>query len=161
MTQTSMQVCLSEAELAVLAEAMADLLTSGVCVALRGDLGAGKTTFARALVRALADDRDLEVPSPTFALRQDYETPRGLVVHFDFYRLTDAAEIIELGFDEAVSSGITIVEWPERAEMLLPADRIDMQLTEARTADCRKLRIDGHGAAETIVAKLAPRMQQG
>ena len=157
MTQTSMQVCLSEPQLAAFAEAMAALLASGVCVALRGDLGAGKTTFARALVRALADDRELEVPSPTFALRQDYETPRGLVVHFDFYRLTDAAEIIELGFDEAISSAITIVEWPERAETMLPADRIDMELTEARTAECRTLRVNGHGAAETIVAKLAQR----
>src|SRR5690554_4285994 len=89
-------------------------LKPGEVVSLEGDLGAGKTALARAIIRALADDPALEVPSPTFALIQPYETPRGPVLHADLYRLADAAEADELGLlDEP--EAIVLVEWADRA----------------------------------------------
>lgn len=114
-------------------EDLALALKPGDCVALSGDLGAGKSTFARALIRAVADDADLEVPSPTFTLVQSYDELRIPVAHFDLYRLGDSSELDELGFDEALSSGICLVEWPEMAGDLLPADRIVMKLEHEGT----------------------------
>jgi tRNA threonylcarbamoyl adenosine modification protein YjeE len=108
-------------------EDMALALNAGDCLALSGDLGAGKSALARALLRALADDAELEVPSPTFTLVQSYDL-RIPVSHFDLYRLGDAAELTELGFDEALQNGICLVEWPEMAEGELPADRITLRL---------------------------------
>jgi N-acetylmuramate 1-kinase len=116
-----------EAETMRLGEDLALALKVGDCLALSGDLGAGKSTLARALLRALADDDDLEVPSPTFTLVQSYDL-RIPVAHFDLYRLGDASELDELGFDEALSNGICLVEWPEIAEDLLPDSRIILKL---------------------------------
>ncbi|TWG88952.1 hypothetical protein L598_000900000310 [Mesorhizobium sp. J18] len=98
-----------------LGEDIAVVLKAGDVVALRGDLGAGKTTLARAIIRSLADDPALEVPSPTFTLVQAYET-RIQVHHFDLYRLGSPEELEELGLDEAAASGVGLIEWPERAE---------------------------------------------
>ncbi|WP_018901144.1 bifunctional tRNA (adenosine(37)-N6)-threonylcarbamoyltransferase complex ATPase subunit type 1 TsaE/phosphotransferase [Rhizobium sp. 2MFCol3.1] len=111
-----------------LGEDLALALKPGDCLALSGDLGAGKSSLSRALIRAIADDAELEVPSPTFTLVQAYEL-RIPVAHFDLYRLGDAAELTELGFDEALQSGICLVEWPEMAESELPDDRIVLTLT--------------------------------
>ncbi|MFC7395934.1 tRNA (adenosine(37)-N6)-threonylcarbamoyltransferase complex ATPase subunit type 1 TsaE [Chelatococcus sp. GCM10030263] len=111
-----------------LAEILAKELRPGDLVTLSGDLGAGKTTFARALIRVLARDPELEVPSPTFTLMQLYETPRGAVVHADLYRVSDAAELEDLGWDEASEEAIVLVEWPERASGVLSADRLDIAL---------------------------------
>jgi N-acetylmuramate 1-kinase len=97
----------------------------GDCLALVGDLGAGKSTLARALLRAIAEDDTLEVPSPTFTLVQSYEL-RIPASHFDLYRLGDSSELDELGFDEALESGICLVEWPERAQDRLPEDTISI-----------------------------------
>ena len=91
------------------------LLKAGDVIALSGPLGAGKTTFARALVTRL--DGEGEVPSPTFALMQRYETPRLTLTHCDFYRL-EPAELDELGLDDALSEGVVLIEWPERAAAL-------------------------------------------
>ncbi len=114
-------------------EDLALALKPGDCVALSGDLGAGKSTFARALIRAMADEADLDVPSPTFTLVQSYEDLRIPIAHFDLYRLGDASELDELGFDEALASGICLVEWPEMAGELLPSDRIVMKLEHEGT----------------------------
>ena len=95
-------------------------------IALSGDLGAGKTTLARALISALLDDASAEVPSPTFSLRQEYATRRLTVAHFDFYRLGSADEAVELGLDEVLETGAVIVEWPERAPGLLPDNRFEI-----------------------------------
>jgi len=116
-----------EAETILFGEDLVLALKAGDCLALSGDLGAGKSTLARAFLRAMADQDDLEVPSPTFTLVQIYEL-RIPVAHFDLYRLADPSELDELGFDEALSSGICLVEWPEMGGDLLPADRITLTL---------------------------------
>ena len=89
-------------------------------VGLQGDLGAGKTTLARAILRAAAGDPGLIVPSPTFTLVEVYDTPRGSFWHFDLYRLETPEQVFELGWEEALADGIALVEWPERLGALLP-----------------------------------------
>lgn len=138
---------LDEAGLERLAAALGRVLKPGCCIALWGDLGAGKTTFARALIRALLADPAHEVPSPTFALRQDYASARGAIVHFDLYRVTDPSELEELGFDEAMASAITLVEWPDRAGTLLPPGCITIALATATSADARTVTLSGLPAA--------------
>jgi len=103
-------------------------LRPGDLVALEGDLGAGKTTFARGLIRSLAGSENLDVPSPTFTLVQVYDL-RPRIYHFDLYRLSDASELSELGLDEALADGVALVEWPSRADQLLPQQRITITLT--------------------------------
>jgi tRNA threonylcarbamoyl adenosine modification protein YjeE len=109
-----------------LAARIAAGLRPGCSVALKGELGAGKTTLARAMLRALGVSE--HVPSPTFTLVQSYETARGPVFHFDLYRIEEAGELEELGFDEALDQGIVLVEWPERAEGRMPADMLNVSL---------------------------------
>lgn len=146
---------LSETELEQLAWNVAGELVVGDCVALRGALGAGKTTFARALVRALLNDLAHDVPSPTFALRQDYASPRGAVVHLDLYRITDASELDELGFEESAPRAITIIEWPERAEAALPPARFEVRLQNGSRADVRHVTLTGFGGAVPRASRLA------
>jgi tRNA threonylcarbamoyl adenosine modification protein YjeE len=102
-------------------------LNVGDCVALWGDLGAGKTTLARAILRGLGVTED--VPSPTFTIVQRYETPRLIVNHYDLYRLKSAREMTELGFDETLEDGAALVEWPERAPEALPPDTLHVRLS--------------------------------
>ena len=99
---------------------LAARLRIGDVVGLKGELGAGKTTLARAILRAAAEDARLIVPSPTFTLVEVYETPRGSFWHFDLYRLETPDQVFELGWEEALAEGISIVEWPERLGPLLP-----------------------------------------
>lgn len=117
-----------EAATAGLARVLADEARPGDLITLCGDLGAGKTTFARAFVRAVAGDPQLEVPSPTFTLMQVYETARGPVVHADLYRIGDPLELDHLGWDEAADGAIVLVEWPDRAGEYLTGDRLDVNL---------------------------------
>jgi tRNA threonylcarbamoyl adenosine modification protein YjeE len=93
-------------------------LRSGDVVALEGDLGVGKTTLARAVLRALAIEEP--VPSPSFTLVQSYEAPRFPVHHFDLYRLNDPDEMEELGLEDALSDGVALIEWPEKAKERFP-----------------------------------------
>jgi N-acetylmuramate 1-kinase len=130
-------------QLDILAGRLALVLKAGDVIALSGPLGAGKTTFARALITRLGSEG--EVPSPTFALMQRYETPRLTLTHCDFYRL-EASELNELGLDDAVSEGAVIVEWPERAERWLPEDRLDIAMDETATPDRRRIVLTGHGS---------------
>ena len=99
---------------------LAARLEPGDVVGLKGDLGAGKTTLARAIIRAAAADPDLIVPSPTFTLVEVYDTPRGAYWHFDLYRLDEPEQVYELGWEEALAEGIVLLEWPERLGRLLP-----------------------------------------
>ena len=109
----------------------------GDAVALHGDLGAGKTTLARAILRALAVTEN--VPSPTFTLVQTYETPGLVVRHYDLYRIQNPSEVDELGLDEALEEGAALIEWPENAEGRLPGDALHIVLTttgpQSRRAD--------------------------
>jgi len=100
-------------------------LKLGDAVALWGELGAGKTTLARAILQALGVTED--VPSPTFTLVQSYDT-RPPVAHFDLYRLKHAREMQELGFEDALDNGAVLVEWPERAPEALPPEALHVRL---------------------------------
>lgn len=112
-----------------LAEDLALALKPGDCLCLSGDLGAGKSTLARALIRAIADDPDYEVPSPTFTLVQNYDL-RFQIAHFDLYRLASADELDELGLEEALEDGIALVEWPERASERFGSDTVAISLED-------------------------------
>jgi N-acetylmuramate 1-kinase len=101
-------------------------LGPGTLMTLTGDLGSGKTTFARALIRALTGDPELEVPSPTFTLMQLYDAPAYKIVHCDLYRVASAEELVELGWDEASEGAVVLVEWADRAGDTLSRDRIDV-----------------------------------
>lgn len=83
-------------------------------VLLSGDLGSGKSTLARALIRRRADNNTLDVPSPTFTLVQNYETPKGTISHFDLYRLKSSDDIFDLGFEDAIAENLVLIEWPEK-----------------------------------------------
>jgi tRNA threonylcarbamoyladenosine biosynthesis protein TsaE len=116
-----------EAATAALGARLARASRPGDVIALEGNLGAGKTTLARGLIRALAG-AETDVPSPTFTLVQTYETPGLAVWHFDLYRLESAVEARELGLDEAMD-GLTLLEWPDRLDQLLPAARLEVRLS--------------------------------
>jgi len=144
-----------EAATAALARAVARDARPGDVIALWGDLGAGKTRFARAFIGALAgEDEGEEVPSPTFTLVQSYDTPAGTVWHFDLYRLDSPDEVLELGFEEALADGIALIEWPDRLGPLLPRDRLDLALEFADAADARVARLTGQGAWAERLRKL-------
>ncbi|MEO3997102.1 tRNA (adenosine(37)-N6)-threonylcarbamoyltransferase complex ATPase subunit type 1 TsaE [Mesorhizobium sp. CAU 1732] len=112
-----------------LGEDIAMMLARGDVVALDGDLGMGKTTLARAIIRAMAGDDDLDVPSPTFTLVQVYEG-RIPIQHFDLYRLTSPDELDELGFAEAIEQAAVLIEWPQRAAGAMPSDAVTIALSE-------------------------------
>ena len=106
---------------------IAAMLAPGDAVLLKGDLGSGKTTLARAILTALGVSES--VPSPTFTLVQTYDTPRLTVSHFDLYRLKRAAELDELGLEEILENGAAMIEWPERAQERLPGDALTIHLS--------------------------------
>ncbi len=127
---------------------VAVILEPGDLITLSGDLGAGKTTFARALIRHLAGDPSVAVPSPTFTFMQFYDLPRLPVVHADLYRLSGPGELAELGFDDLPEGAVVLLEWPDRAAGFLPADRLDIAFTLAPNLgpDARNVRVTGYGA---------------
>jgi tRNA threonylcarbamoyladenosine biosynthesis protein TsaE len=110
-------------------------------VALQGGLGVGKTTLARAILRAASGDPALIVPSPTFTLVEIYDTPMGVFWHFDLYRLEEPEQVFELGWEEARADGMALVEWAERLGTLLPRERLTVTL--AMEGDGRRADLDG------------------
>src|SRR5580698_3400129 len=136
---------------------IAAALEPGDLVTLSGDLGAGKTAFARALIRHLAGDDAIEVPSPTFTLIQSYELSRFPLVHADFYRLSSAAELTELGFDDLPEGTVVLLEWPDRAAGFLPPDRLDITFTLAPQLgpDVRNVRYVGYGSFAARTERIA------
>ena len=139
---------------------MADIacaIEPGDLITLSGDLGAGKTTFARALIRHLAGDESVEVPSPTFTLMQAYELPRFTLVHADLYRLSGPGELGELGFDDLPDSAVTLLEWPDRAGGHLPPNRFDVALTLSpqQSETFRNARVTGYGSCAARAERIA------
>ncbi|HLL26275.1 MAG TPA: tRNA (adenosine(37)-N6)-threonylcarbamoyltransferase complex ATPase subunit type 1 TsaE [Xanthobacteraceae bacterium] len=135
---------------------IAAALKPGDLVTLSGELGAGKTTVARAIIRALAEDEALEVPSPTFTILQTYDLPRFPVVHADLYRVNTLAELSELGWEEASEGAAVLVEWPDRAGALIQADRLEIALASVSKLGPthRQVRLTGLGLWADRLARL-------
>ena len=136
---------------AVLGARLASLIQAGEAILLYGPLGAGKSTLARGLIRALTRP-DEDVPSPTFTLVQFYEADPP-VAHFDLYRLTRPEEAFEIGLDEALDEGCAVIEWPERLgeapERFLGPDRLTLIIAE--DGDGRLATVSGAGRWETLI----------
>ncbi|MDB5619787.1 tRNA (adenosine(37)-N6)-threonylcarbamoyltransferase complex ATPase subunit type 1 TsaE [Tardiphaga sp.] len=135
---------------------LALLIGAGDVITLSGDLGAGKTAAARAMIRYLAGDDELEVPSPTFTLAQSYELPSFPLVHADLYRINDPGELEEIGLSPLPEGVVVLIEWPERAEAMMPEDRIDIALSHrpALGSAARTAEITGYGKAAAQVMRL-------
>jgi N-acetylmuramate 1-kinase len=146
----------NEAATANLMADLALLIEPGDVITLSGDLGAGKTAAARAMIRYLAGDDSVEVPSPTFTLAQPYDLPGFPLIHADLYRIDDAAELEEIGLSPLPEGAAVLIEWPERAPEALPQDRIDIALNHrpALGSTARAAEITGHGTAAAQVARL-------
>lgn len=141
-----------EAATAAFARRIAGLARPGDVIALTGDLGAGKTFFARAFIG------ESDVPSPTFTLVQTYDAPAGTsgarIWHFDLYRLKQANEAIELDIEDAFAEGISLVEWPDRLGPLLPAERLDVVLDFLSDPRARRAMLTGRGRWAGLVAEV-------
>lgn len=138
------------ADTAALAKALAPRLKAGDTLLLEGDLGAGKTHFARALIRARLNDPMADVPSPTFTLVQTYDAPGVEIWHADLYRLSGSGEVIEIGLAEAFDDAICLVEWPDRLGAAAPAGALTLHLALADD--------DGRTLTATGPASWAPRI---
>lgn len=134
-----------------LGEDLAPILRSGDCVLLSGGLGAGKTTLARALIRAFLGEPDAEVPSPTFTLVNVFEEGRIPLFHFDLYRIADPDELEETGFADSLRNGIALIEWPERAESEMPCDALTLSLADEGTG--RSLAFSGNARWQARIAR--------
>jgi len=134
---------------------LALLVGPGDVITLSGDLGAGKTAAARAMIRYLANDAALEVPSPTFTLAQSYDLPFPLL-HADLYRINDSSELEEIGLSPLPEGTLALIEWPERAPDAMPEDRIDIALSHrpALGSTARAAEITGYGKAAAQVTRL-------
>jgi tRNA threonylcarbamoyladenosine biosynthesis protein TsaE len=126
---------------AALAGRVAALALPGDVIALSGELGAGKTSFARAFIRARGGEEI--VPSPTFTLVQTYDLPGAAIWHFDLYRLRAAEEAWELGIEDAFHDGISLIEWPERLGLMLPERHLRVALDFTAMPDARRATLSG------------------
>lgn len=126
-----------------LAARLANISKPGDVLALSGDLGAGKTEFARAFIRALTDANE-DVPSPTFTLVQTYSADSAEIWHFDLYRLESAEEAFELGIEDAFHDGISLIEWPDRLGPYLPRNRLGVHLSVTKGKNHRQVQLTPH-----------------
>lgn len=149
---TQFTYTLTQEDLTSLAKPMAMGLRPGDVVALWGDLGVGKTTFARILIQTLVG-KAVDVPSPTFTLVQAYDCPQGELWHCDLYRLKDPEEVYEMGLEDAFHQVICLIEWPERLGDLLPRRRIDMvfKIVDDSTREITLKLIGSHDALCTVL----------
>jgi tRNA threonylcarbamoyladenosine biosynthesis protein TsaE len=131
-----------ETATAALAARVARRARPGDAVLLEGPLGAGKSAFARAFLRAASGDPALEVPSPTFTLVQSYDLPAGPAFHFDLWRLDGPGGLAELGWEEA-RDGIVLVEWPDRLGDWRPDNALVVTLAPGATEDSRVATLAG------------------
>lgn len=140
----------------MLAGEVADLLRPGDIIALGGTLGAGKTAFARALVRHLAQE-DIDVPSPTYNLLLTYDFDDFCLYHYDLYRLEAPEEAFELDIDEAFDTGVSVIEWPDRLGKYLPADHLMIEITseEAASEEARVIRFLGDASWQQRLTALS------
>lgn len=136
---------LGEEEVERLAHVLAPLCRRGDVLALSGELGSGKTVFARAFIRTLAGEPALEVPSPTFTLAQRYpvKAPCPPVWHVDLYRLRDEGELRELGLEDAIAEGVVLIEWPGKAKRRLPATTLAIAFRPGSSEKTRTLSLEG------------------
>ena len=136
---------------------IAGLIEPGDLITLSGDLGAGKTAFARAFIRHIAGDDTIEVPSPTFTLVQQYDLPRFPLLHADLYRLSGPDDLAELGLDEMSAHAVTLMEWPDRAEDHLRPDRLDIafMLSPLHGETYRDAEITGYGSFAPRAERIA------
>ncbi|MBT3307121.1 MAG: tRNA (adenosine(37)-N6)-threonylcarbamoyltransferase complex ATPase subunit type 1 TsaE [Alphaproteobacteria bacterium] len=152
---------INEAATVALAGQVSAIAIPGDTVALFGTLGSGKTVFARAFINARCEISE-DVPSPTFTLVQTYEFPAPdgpvPVYHFDLYRIEDLAEIEELGMEDALIDGIALIEWPERLEGRLPANRLEVALGQGDGTDQRSAELNGHGSWGPRIDTLAEKV---
>lgn len=144
-----------EAATAALAARLAALARRGDVLALQGDLGCGKTAFARAFINALPGESE-EVPSPTFTLVQIYPRGEAEVWHFDLYRLERAEDALELGLEEALAEGISLIEWPERLGGGLPRNALTLAFSFGETAQARRVALAGGPDWRDRLAGLRP-----
>lgn len=142
--QNQIYTSASEEETIRIAQKFGAKLSTPSVICMHGTLGAGKSVFARALIRTLCENGELEVPSPTFTLVQTYDGTDLPIYHFDLYRIKDPEELYELGWEDALEDCITIIEWPERLGYLKPPKVLDITITPAdNDASSRTIEIKG------------------
>ena len=153
----------SEDETGRLAIILAEQAIRGDIIALSGELGAGKTVFARAFICALGGTD--EVPSPTFTLVQSYNLNPIPVHHVDLYRIERPEDTFELGIEDLFAEGISLIEWPERLSSYLPKDRLELSFcypkNQSKTSNMRDIRITGRGLWELRMLKIFKRLNNG
>ncbi|MBE88286.1 MAG: tRNA (adenosine(37)-N6)-threonylcarbamoyltransferase complex ATPase subunit type 1 TsaE [Rhodospirillaceae bacterium] len=146
-----------EAATCTFAACLASEAVAGDIIGLSGNLGVGKTVFARAFIRTLTRPDEV-VPSPTFTLMQHYDSPRLAVYHYDLYRVESDNEVEELGFDDAMANAVSLIEWPERASVPQTEQRLDILIKEVygACAEKRHLKINvGEGWSKRFQSILA------
>lgn len=127
---------------------------------LRGDLGTGKTTFARALIQQLVRAK-ITVPSPTFSLVQVYDIPKGTIYHYDLYRVEDPEELIELGIEEALVTGIVIIEWPDRLGQGMVHHPLRIDFFNGKESGDRLIKCSGGKRWTSLLSFLEQRKKEG
>lgn len=130
----------NQKQIEVLASEIAHISHAGDVILLYGTLGMGKTVFSRAFIRSLTTSTE-EVPSPTFTLVQLYDTDKGTIWHFDLYRLQSPDEVFEIGLEEALIDGISLVEWPEKASRMFPKNKLEIHIENGDTPDTRQIKL--------------------
>ncbi len=150
---TSYEIALADASATEkLGTALSRVVVPQDVIALWGDLGAGKTSLARALIQALLArvGKQEDVPSPTFTLVQTYEADGLPIWHADLYRLSDPDELIELGLEDALEQGLLLIEWPDRMADELPRERLDIELKEVGEGRVARLTGRGHSWEDRV-----------